>query len=67
MDFIERHLDLLLRESHDASHTASAHAIRDEDRGPILEATHARVMRGLVTERERHAGRKRLVRGEESH
>jgi hypothetical protein len=66
MDFIHRHLDPLLRDSRDVADTATADAIGDEDRGPSLEATHARVMGCLVAERERRAGRKWLISGEES-
>lgn len=66
MDFVELHLDVLLRESHDATDTSSSNAIGDEDRLPRVEPTHARVMGSLVAERDRHAGRQRLISREES-
>ena len=65
-DLIQRHLDIPFRESHDATDTAAARAIGDEDRRPGLEPTHARVMRGLVAERDRYARSEGLISPEES-
>ena len=66
MDLSQRHLHLLLCESHDATDTSSANTIRDEDRCPSLEAPHSRMMCCLIAKRDRHAGRKRLISREES-
>ena len=66
MDFVELHVDVQLRESHNATDTSSTNAIGDEDRLPGLESTHPCVMCGLFAERDRHAGRKRLISREES-
>ena len=43
MDLSQRHLDLLLCESHDATDTSSASAVRDGDQCPSLEPTHSRM------------------------
>ena len=66
MDLLQRHLHILLRESHDPTDTSSANAVDDEDRLPGLDPTHARVMRRLLAEQNRHAGHKRLISREES-
>jgi hypothetical protein len=66
MDLLQRHLHILLRESHDPADTSSANAVDDEDRPARLDPTHARVMRCLLAEQNRHAGRKRLISREES-
>lgn len=66
MDLSQRHLDLLLCESHNATDTSSANTIRDGDQCPSLEPTHSRIMCCLIAKRDRHAGRKRLISREES-
>jgi hypothetical protein len=64
-NLVQRHLHFLFRESRDATEPSSANAIREEDRRPRLEASHSGVMCRLVAERDRRAGRKRLIRREE--
>jgi hypothetical protein len=64
-DVVEGDLEVAFREPHNPTHATPARTVHDEDPFTFLEATHAGVMRSLLSKNNRRPWRERLVAAEE--